>query len=147
MPTTERLQVSDSFTSDIIDHIASVLNAASELGVYTNDYQPEPEDELADLTEPVHGEYARVDLTGLWQGPFLDEPGVHTVQTQIYEFSPPTSGGDVTIYGWFVAFDDVLAFAFKLETPFVLTVGGDPFRVRAYYSQYSGLIHAERVCT
>lgn len=147
MSTTERLQVSDALTSDIIDAVAAALNAGSELGVYVNDYQAEPDDTLAALTEPVHAEYGRVDLTDLWQGPFKDEPGIYTVQTQIYEFLPPTAGGDVTVYGWFVAIGADLAFSFKLETPFVLTVGGDPFRLRAYYSQYSGLIHAERVCT
>lgn len=147
MPTSERLQVADYLTNLIIGFVTTTLNAGSELALYTADTEAEPDDTASALTEASYPGYARKTLDDLWQGPFKDEPGVYTTQTQIYEFPPPSSGGDVTVYGWMVLHDGNLAFSLDLETPVVLTVGGEPYRLRVYYSQYSGLIHAERVCS
>ena len=147
MPTTELLQVMDRELEVQINAVHTRINAESELILFTNNRQPEPDDVAGDYTQPVYAEYSPVDLTGEWTTPARDEAVVWTTQTEIYSFDPPTSGGDVTIYGFAVFKDDDPIWALLLETPVVLTVGGDPYRLRVYYSQYSGLVHAERVCT
>lgn len=147
MSSTELLQINDDQLEDEIDAIFAAVQAGSELRLFTNDFQPEPDSVLGAFTEAAYDTYADVDLTDTWQGPFRDEPGVWTIQTEIEEFPPPTSGGPFTIYGWYVTKGGNWLWGAKFETPVVLSVGGDPLRLRVFRSQYSGIIHAERVCT
>lgn len=144
---SDLLQVMDRELERQIEEVHTRIDSGSTLILFTDDRQPEPDDVLGDYTEPVYAEYSSVDLTGQWTPPARDEAGVWTTQTEIYTFLPPTSGDPVTVYGWCVVYDDEPNWALKLETPVVLSVGGDPYRLRVYYSQYSGLIHAERVCS
>lgn len=142
----ERLQVMDPELEVQITAVHARINAESELILWTNDFTPTPEDSIGDYTQPVHGEYASIDLTGEWTTPARDEAGVWTTQTEIYAFGPPTSGGDITIYGWSVLIDGDPVWSMRLDSPVTLVESGDPFRLRVYYSQYSGAVHAERVC-
>lgn len=143
----ELLQVMDGELSDQITAVHTRLNADSDLGLFVNDFVPDPESEEADFTEPSFGEYARVALDGDWTTPARDVAGQWTTQTEIYEFQPPTAGDPVTVYGWFVVSGGGVVFAVRLETPVVLSVGGDPYPLRVFYSQYSGVVHCTRACS
>ena len=147
MSSTELLQVSDDQLEVEITAVFDDVQAGSELRLYVNDFQALPDSSIGEFTEASYDTYEDSDLTDTWQGPLRDEAGVWTIQTEIEEFAPPTSGGPFTIYGWYVTKGGGWLWAVKLETPVVLSVGGDPYRLRVFRSQYSGIVHAERVCS
>lgn len=146
-PVPELLRINDRELLLKITEVHTRLDDDSDLGVYLTGFTPASDDDLADYTEPAHGEYARVTLDGLWTTPARDEAGVYSTQTEYVEFQPPTAGGDQVVAGWFLVHDGEVHYAAPLDEEFTLTIGGAPLRLRIVLSEYSGHTHAERVCT
>ena len=88
--------------------------------LFTNDYTPTADDELADYTEATFSGYAQVPLTGSSWAVTAAEPAVASYAEQ--EFISDDDQTPETIYGYavFLATDDLYVTAERLPTPQVV---------------------------
>lgn len=147
MASTELMQVMDGVLQAQTSALQASWTAGSTLRLFTDDRDPTPEDETTDFTEPVHSEYAEVDLTGKWSSPFRDMPGVWNTHTETVSFLAPTSGSAVTVHGYFVVKDGDVLIASRFASPVELTVGGAAFAFSVDFNLFSGVVHGQQVCT
>jgi hypothetical protein len=83
-----------------LDGVLTTLNAASYLGVFSNNYTPTPASVWADLTEATFSGYGRINLAGLWgsSGAIMDGEYKSDLPAQTFT----GTGSSQTVYGWFV---------------------------------------------
>lgn len=145
MPYNDTLQVMDGELSDQIDGVHGRLNGGTTtLKLFTNDRDPDPEDETTDYTEATFDGYAAVDTTGEWSTPARESAGVWYTQTEIYTFEVTDLGGVDTeeIHGVYLVLSGAVVLAGRLPAPVTLSLGGAPLRIRVVYKQYAGLVLA-----
>lgn len=138
MPTLlDALCVSDDELHTQIDEAHSRWNASHNLRLFTNDVIPTPEDEYADYTEPTLTGYAAVDTTGEWTTPARDEPGVWSMQTEIYTFLATDDEEEPeTVYGGWIETGGEFVAAGRFAEPFEWD-HSQPLRIRVIYSQFA----------
>lgn len=133
--------VSDAELSRQLTELHTLLDAGSNLRLFTDNFTPGPETVFGDFTEPSGSWYAAVDLTDEWTDPARDEAGIWSIQTEIYTWANLVDA-DETIKGLWVEKGGELKFSAKFATPVTLTAGGATLRRRVVYVQYAGLVLA-----
>lgn len=83
-----------------MDALKTVL-ANSVLNLFQNDYTPNINTALGDLTVATFTGYAPVTLTA-WSAPFLDAGGLVSIISPLAVFRPTASTVQNVIYGWYL---------------------------------------------
>lgn len=82
----------------------AVVNANTDLHLATADFAPTPTMVPGDLTEASYAGYAAKSLTwaSFSEVQYQSNGDVRVQSTTLASFAGPTSGGPVTIYGWYL---------------------------------------------
>lgn len=112
---------------DCVDVLRSAWNGeACQLHLFQNDYTPDDDTDVGDLTEADFDDYASQDCND-WSSPITDIAGKAFTIEQVHQWvlsSPPSTGN--TIYGYyFTRADGTLVFAERFTSSAPMTSSGD----------------------
>ena len=107
------------------------------LRLFRNDYEPVPQSEDTDFVECNWANYASVFLGGALAAPTKTAEGHWQIESNVFEFTAPTSGLGNPVFGWYVTLSGGILMAQRFTAALQMVPGAAPFRLRVTLSAKS----------
>lgn len=117
------------------NHLRGRYNDTGDtVGLYVNDHTPTVNSVMGSFTKASYPGYADQGLYNVFTGPTQVYAGKWRIQSSLRTFNAPSSGGSVTVYGFFVWNGTTYKYAERFATPIAFAPGYDPieFRIRLH---------------